>query len=70
MAKTNKKVAVKKATAKTPVTKINLAPPAVDTTELKELLVDLENLVPGSGTVEQRQQAVDKLKGIILKFEG
>lgn len=62
MAKAVKKAAVKKRVA--PV-----ALPKIDTTELKGLLIDLENLVPGSGTVEDRQMAVDKLKAIINKLE-
>lgn len=54
------------------VTKIKVAPEVqpVDTAQLKELLVDLEGFVQGSGTNEDRQKAVDKLKAIILKLEG
>lgn len=69
-----KKIAVKKA-----VTNIQLAPPAeplpetiplkVDTTDLKLLLIDLEALVQGPGTVDDRQKVVDRLKEIINKFD-
>lgn len=41
----------------------------VDTTDLKLLLIDLENLVQGPGTVSDRQKVVDKLKEIINKYE-
>lgn len=51
--------------------KIKIAEPVlkVDTTELKLLLIDLEGFVQGSGTVEDRQKTVDKLKEIINKFD-
>lgn len=53
------------------VKKIKIAEPVlkVDTTDLKLLLIDMEGLVQGPGTVDDRQKVVDKLKEIINKFE-
>ena len=42
----------------------------VDTSDLKLLLLDMENFVQGPGTVADRQALVDKLKEIIAKMDG
>ena len=60
------------ATKKTVVKKVKTTPlvkKVVDTSELKVLQSNMQALVPGSGSVDERQALVDKLECIIKKLE-